>query len=230
MDSVDAPVAGAQPAASAGSYRKGEESKRRILLVALRAFGASGFKGATTRQIADEAKVNLPALKYYFGGKEGLYLACAREIVARYETELLAPLTKVAQELEAGMDGEAARARLKVVMNALIDLQVSDETEPGMAFALREMTEPGPAFDMLFDSFWGPGVELITALISRILGEKIASEPSRLQALLLLSSLSGFSIGRPIALRSLRWPDTRDGRIARIREAVETTVDQIGRG
>src|ERR1700682_2998925 len=65
-------------------YQKGKETQARILEVALKTFGNEGFKGATTRQIADDAGVNLPALKYYFGGTEGRYLACAHAIAARY--------------------------------------------------------------------------------------------------------------------------------------------------
>jgi AcrR family transcriptional regulator len=46
-----------------------------------------------TRQIAEAADVNLPALKYYFGGKQGLDLACAQEIVGRYQQRMLPLVT-----------------------------------------------------------------------------------------------------------------------------------------
>ena len=68
-------------------YAKGEAARLRILDAALAAFGEGGFKGATTRQIAEAAGVNLPALKYYFGGKEGLYAVVVdREIQTLLET------------------------------------------------------------------------------------------------------------------------------------------------
>ena len=69
--------------ANAG-YRKGEETRQRILDAALKAFGEASFIAVTTRRIAQAAGVSLPTLQYYFGDKEGLYRACAEAIVERY--------------------------------------------------------------------------------------------------------------------------------------------------
>src|ERR1700733_2440611 len=70
-------------AASAG-YKKGEETRRRILDAALKAFGEASFRAVTTRRISAAAGVSLPTLTYYFGDKEGLYRACAEAVVDRY--------------------------------------------------------------------------------------------------------------------------------------------------
>jgi TetR/AcrR family transcriptional regulator, regulator of cefoperazone and chloramphenicol sensitivity len=52
-----------------GSQQRGEETRTRILEAALELFAASGFEGASTRTIAEQAGVNLPAIQYYFGSK-----------------------------------------------------------------------------------------------------------------------------------------------------------------
>ena len=62
------------------AYARGEETRRRIIDVALRLFGERGFEGASTREIAKAAGVNAPALQYYFDNKEGVYRACAQYI------------------------------------------------------------------------------------------------------------------------------------------------------
>lgn len=215
-------------APAAGGYRKGEETRQRILDAALDVFGAAGRKGATTRQIAEQAGVALPALAYYFGGKDGLYLACAQEIVDRYGRHMLALLSGVRAGLKAPMPAAAARARLKEVLWALADLQVANrEADVWMSFVLREIAEQGPAFDILFRNLWAPGVDVTAALIGRILGERAPSPAAKIQALLLISSLSAFSIARPIALRYLDWPDTRDARLARIKAAIGEQVERI---
>ena len=57
-----------------------EETRRDILRAAERAFAASGYSGATTRQIAGDAGVNVATLHYHFGGKEGLYRAVLADV------------------------------------------------------------------------------------------------------------------------------------------------------
>ena len=51
------------------------DKKDHILDVAERIFSEMGFDGASTRLISGEAGVNMAMLNYYFGSKEGLFLA-----------------------------------------------------------------------------------------------------------------------------------------------------------
>jgi len=51
------------------------DKKDHILDVAERIFSDMGFDGASTRMISGEAGVNMAMLNYYFGSKEGLFLA-----------------------------------------------------------------------------------------------------------------------------------------------------------
>lgn len=51
------------------------DKKDYILDVAERIFSEKGFDGASTRLISGEAGVNMAMLNYYFGSKEGLFLA-----------------------------------------------------------------------------------------------------------------------------------------------------------
>ena len=51
------------------------DKKDHILDVAEKVFSELGFDGASTRTISGEAGVNMAMLNYYFGSKEGLFLA-----------------------------------------------------------------------------------------------------------------------------------------------------------
>ena len=51
------------------------DKKDHILDVAEKVFSDKGFDGASTRLISSEAGVNMAMLHYYFGSKEGLFLA-----------------------------------------------------------------------------------------------------------------------------------------------------------
>lgn len=53
----------------------GEETKKRIIEVAAILFAQKGFEGASVREIAKKAEVNLAAINYHFSSKQNLYEA-----------------------------------------------------------------------------------------------------------------------------------------------------------
>jgi AcrR family transcriptional regulator len=58
-----------------GTRADGQERRERILRAATELFARQGFEQTTTRQIAEAAKSNVAAIKYYFGDKQGLIVA-----------------------------------------------------------------------------------------------------------------------------------------------------------
>jgi len=64
------------------------DKKDHILDVAERVFSDLGFDGASTRMISGEAGVNMAMLNYYFGSKEGLFLAVFERKISSFR-ELL---------------------------------------------------------------------------------------------------------------------------------------------
>ena len=59
---------------------RGDVTREKLLTSSIDVFGRYGFDGATTRMLAETAGVNLQAIPYYFGGKEGLYIAAAEHL------------------------------------------------------------------------------------------------------------------------------------------------------
>jgi AcrR family transcriptional regulator len=64
------------------------DKKDHILDVAERVFSEKGFDGASTRLISGEAGVNMAMLNYYFGSKEGLFLAVFQRKIASFQNIL----------------------------------------------------------------------------------------------------------------------------------------------
>lgn len=64
------------------------DKKDHILDVAERVFSDLGFDGASTRMISGEAGVNMAMLNYYFGSKEGLFLAIFERKISSFRTLL----------------------------------------------------------------------------------------------------------------------------------------------
>lgn len=188
---------------AADGYRKGEETRARILAVALAAFGDSGFASVTTRQIAKEAGVNLPALTYYFGNKRGLYLACAHEIVARYREGMGAVALTSYAALQDPLTPDQARALLKRLFAALARFLLSTPgAQNPSLFVQREIASPGPAFEILYSELWRPGIELATDLIVQTTGGRLADTAAQVRAILMISSLTGFLSGLPVIART----------------------------
>ncbi len=77
-----------------------DEPKKRLIEAGLDLFGKYSFDGASTRMLAERAQVNLASIKYYFGGKEGLYLAVAGHIVEEIEVLLGPRIAEVQKALK----------------------------------------------------------------------------------------------------------------------------------
>lgn len=81
------------------------DTPERILDAAERLFMAHGFEATTLRMITTEAKANLAAVNYHFGGKEGLIEALFRRRLGWLNAQWLAALDKA----EAEAHGQALR-------------------------------------------------------------------------------------------------------------------------
>lgn len=64
------------------------DKKDHILDVAERVFSEMGFDGSSTRMISGEAGVNMAMLNYYFGSKEGLFLAVIERKITYFQNIL----------------------------------------------------------------------------------------------------------------------------------------------
>lgn len=61
-----------------GNEDEKSAARERILLAAAASFSDKGYRGASIRLICTAAKVNVSAVKYYFGSKEKLYFETIR--------------------------------------------------------------------------------------------------------------------------------------------------------
>ena len=62
---------------------RSDATRAALVAAGLDLFGRRGFEATSTREIAAAAGVNLAAIAYHFGSKDGLRLACADFIAAR---------------------------------------------------------------------------------------------------------------------------------------------------
>ena len=66
------------------------DAKERLIEATIQVISREGLAGTTTRKIADEARINLAMLHYYFGDKNELLVAVHEALIQRVRDILLA--------------------------------------------------------------------------------------------------------------------------------------------
>jgi TetR/AcrR family transcriptional regulator, regulator of cefoperazone and chloramphenicol sensitivity len=209
---------------------RGEDTRQRLLEAAIEVFGRQGFEAAT-RTLAATAGVNLAAIPYHFGGKQGLYLAAADHIAAQIGERVGPAVTRAGERLRAGtLDGEEARALLQGLLEAFARMLVRPESASWTRFIVREQMEPTAAFERLYDGFIGRTFATITLLIGRITGEEPASQAVRLKAVALIGQVLVLRAARTTVMRQLGWSEVGEDEFARIRGLITDAVAALGEG
>lgn len=189
------------PTASLDGPTSPETTRERILRVGMACFAQEGFAGATTRMIASAAGVTLPVIAYHFGNKDGLHLACAEEIVEQHRRRLLpvAAAARCAAD-DGSLTAEQARVWLEKILAALVAaITADDDQRLATDFVLRELSEQGPGYHLLYEELWKPGMELVAELIAVARGRPAKEEGDRVGAMMLLASLSSLTRDEPVA-------------------------------
>jgi AcrR family transcriptional regulator len=211
-----------------GGYARGAEARQRIVLAALAVFGAEGFEGASTRVIAQRAGVGLPALQYYFGGKQNLYQECARHIATQISAMLDPALMQIAPLISSSADIPLRHAKeaLYLLLDQVVDMLVgSRQPEAWVMFIIREQANPTAAFDLLYEHGIGRIANAFTALVSKALGRSVDDPEVRVRGFAVLGQLVAFRAARSSALRSLGWRNFDGERLEILKRALRAHTD-----
>ena len=131
---------------------RGDATRQKLLEASIDVFGRLGFDGATTRAVADAAGVNLQAIPYYFGSKDGLFIATAEHIATRIKSqfaELYGRVQARLAEAEAqgiAIEAKEARELLTEIIQLKATLYISDEFEVVGALPPARATGPDRGF------------------------------------------------------------------------------------
>lgn len=147
------------------------ETTGRILDAAERLFMEHGYEGASMRMLTTAAGVNLAAINYHFGSKEGLMQA----VFKRRLTWLNAERLRVLDELEAKAGGAPLRPSqiLEAFFGTLLTMGEHAELG-GMVFLRligRTLTEPAHFIREFFAGEYQQVVERYKAALYRALPE-----------------------------------------------------------
>jgi len=177
-----------------GTYLRGEETRRRILKAALEMFGELGYDAASTRQLAERAGVNLPAIQYYFGSKEGLHRAVVDSLIEYSET-FLEPATSRARALLERTDSrreDLADALCGILVRFVEMVSAGDDVDARRRMWARAEVEPSPTLLALHDEGRRLVFEPCIALVARLFGRSVDEPEMVLRTLVLFGQATIF--------------------------------------
>ncbi len=210
-------------------YARGEETRLRIVLAGLKLFGEKGFDGASTRDIATAAGVNAPALQYYFGGKEGLYLACVEHIVERVWEYMGDVVARAEKALESKADDEALIAAFCAIQARVAAFMfTSQEASDWRLFMARQQAGGGPAagFQVFFQRVNRRMRAVTAGIVGRLIGLPATDDETQIRTMALNGQLTTFQVIRRSALASLNWDSVDAPRLALLQRIIRehTTI------
>jgi AcrR family transcriptional regulator len=214
-----------------GIYSRGEDTRLRILKAALEVFATEGYEGASTRTLARQAGVNLPAIQYYFGSKEGLYQAVIDHIAETMESRM-APVT--AEIREALANGTPSPQDLLSLLHRMLDAFValitdreSPDWESRALFFARAEIESAAALEPLYQRVMRRIVEPSTALVGRLLGRPAEHEETLLRTVALLGQVTIFCNRK--SHRVLGWTEPGEIEVRAIQAVIRAHTKAIFR-
>jgi AcrR family transcriptional regulator len=205
---------------------RGAETRQRLIEAALDVFGRYGFEGATTRQIAKEAKANLAAIVYHFGSKEALHIAVAEHIAARIAA-LVGPSLAAAGAPDAAATPAAARAALTRLLETYADVILGErEAERWARFIVREQLHPTAAFEVIYQ-YMGGSHAVGARLVATILGRSPEDEAVKLSVFTVMGQIMVFRVARELVLRRMGWTTIGEAQRAAIKRVVVAQANAI---
>jgi TetR/AcrR family transcriptional regulator, regulator of cefoperazone and chloramphenicol sensitivity len=214
-----------------GSHPRGEDTRQRILSAATEVFAMEGFEGTTTRRLADRARVNLPAIQYYFGNKEGLYRAVVAHLVETMESRVASTTDRVTLALAEEHVARDELISLLCLMLETFASLVTDQSFPdwksrAMFFARADI-EPSPALDQMHDWAVRRIVQPCAALVGRLMSQPADEEATLLRTLAILGQVVIFCNRK--GPRVLGWEQIDKARVKSIQTLVREHTQAIFR-
>lgn len=164
-------------------------SRTRLLSAAGPIFASHGFDRATVRDICTAADVNIASVGYYFGDKLGLYREVIQQIREAREQRFPTP----SQE-----NVDPRIALYGIVRTMLSRMLAGDQSGWESQLMMREMQSPTPVFLEMFNEYFRPLFDRLSATIRDLTG---SDPPQHVIEHLTLSTVGQcvyYRIGAPV--------------------------------
>lgn len=205
------------------------DAKQRLIEAGLEIFGAYNLEGATTRQLAQRAGVNQAAIPYYFGGKEGLYLAVIRYMLQHKGAQVLPVADRIRRKITGRqLAPEEALALIRTLFSTIVSVLLQDQATTTWArIIVREQMQPTKAFDILYEQLIRHVHEALSVLLAIVLKRKATDPVVILRAHTLVGQIIIFLSGRETIRRRMNWEKYTATEIKQIQQAIDEQLDLL---
>ncbi len=187
---------------------RGELAKRQLLEAACEIFGKNGSDSATTRQIAQAAKQNIAAIAYYFGSKEGLYLAVAQYIADLIRIDFEPTVAQLDDFLEKPNPTEHLPLLQKLIIDSFLQYArlVLDKSNVHISRIMaREQLVPTEAYSLIHQQALSPLLTRVNRLLALYIGLDPTLPKTMLHTHAILGEVLSFRLVRETILRQTGW-------------------------
>jgi AcrR family transcriptional regulator len=126
-------------------------TQQKLLDAAVEAFSESGFKGTSTRDIADRAGVHHPLITYHFKNKDQLWRSAADRIFREFNISLVKAMAEVPES--------RPRARAETFIRTYVRYAYN---QPALhKFILQESSHPSARLDWLVENHLKPLFDIV---------------------------------------------------------------------
>ncbi|WP_410013887.1 transcriptional regulator CecR [Sodalis sp. C49] len=205
---------------------RGEQAKAQLIAAGITLFGEKGPQTATTREIAQLSGQNIAAIFYYFGSKEGLYLA-----VAQWIADFIAQsLHSQAQQIDAllaqpEVDAGQCRRYLHESLLTMTGLLARSETLNLSKIISREQLSPTGAYAIIHQQAIAPMHQRITRLVAGFTGCDPLSVATIVHTHALLGEVLAFRLARETILLRTGWSDLGPAQVTQINQVLTQHID-----
>jgi AcrR family transcriptional regulator len=205
---------------------RGAQARLALVRAAVEVFGECGLEAATTRDIAQRARQNIAAIAYYFGGKEGLYLAVVEHIVEVLVARIGPLLDEAAAFLrEERRTPERCLEYLKTLLS--LSIATNQAMIPVTGIIVREQTQPTRAFQILYEGCLERLQRLGAELIRAYLGPQASMDECIVRFHALLGQSLAFRFARETIMRRAGWTSIGPQEEARIQAVVTEQAELV---
>jgi AcrR family transcriptional regulator len=177
----------AEPKSARKQQQRSVVTQQKLLDAATQAFSENGFKGTSTRDIADRAGVHHPLITYHFKNKSQLWRAAADRVFSEFNDSLINAMEEVPK-----MD---PKARAETFIRTYVRFAFG---QPALhKIILQESSYPSDRLDWLVETHLKPLYEMVVGQLTKLqaLGVSPAGNPALLYNMIRVSAGGLLALG-----------------------------------